>query len=173
MGLMTADHRRRLNKLGFQWKMDETRVETQDRHLEQMLARLRAYRKRYGHACVLRARDRALAVWIQQQRGYLTAGVLRECRRKAMDAAGFPWVPVDGRWEEKFAELRKFKARHGHTWVPTESKEHPALGSWASCQRQLFKAGKLPAERQRRLEELGFLWVITKDSPAERGGQCE
>lgn len=161
MGTMSSDHRRRLKKLGFQWELDEPRVEEQDRHLELMLARLAAYRKRYGHACVLRSRDRALAEWIQSQRYYRASGTLKEYRRKQMDAVGFPWEPVRYQWEEKFARLRKFKACHGDTMVPAKWEKDRKLGSWVSYQRSMYKAGKLSDERRCRLEELGFVWVVS------------
>jgi hypothetical protein len=76
-----------------------------------------------------------------------------------MDAAGFPWEPVAHSWEENFAKLRKYKARHGHTRVPAKWEEDKTLGSWVSGQRSRFHAGKLTDERRRRLNDLGFLWV--------------
>lgn len=159
-GTISADHRRRLKKLGFEWVIAEPRVTEHDRTMEEMLARSVAYRKRYGHACVLRSRDRALAEWIQRQRYYRATGTLKEYRRARMDAVGFPWEPVPYQWEEKFAQLRKFKARHGHTTVPAKWEKDRKLGSWVSYQRSMYKAGKLSAERRRRLEELGFVWVV-------------
>ncbi len=159
-GLLTADHRRRLKKLGFAWEFAERRVDTHDRYLEQMLARLKAYRKRYGHAGVIASRDRALAVWIGNQRKYLTTGTLKEYRRRQMDAAGFPWEPVSHQWEENFAKLRRFKARYAHSRVPAKWKVDSSLGSWVSNQRRQAQAGKLSTERVRRLEELGFIWVV-------------
>ena len=152
------DQRRRLQQLRFEHHLGEPRVEEHDRKLEEMLARLKAYRKRYGHAGVIRARDRALWVWIGKQRYYRATGVLKEYRRKQMDAAGFPWEPVSHYWEENFAKLGKFKARHGHTRVPAKWEKDPSLGSWVSNQRLARQAGSLSPERQRRLEELGFRW---------------
>ena len=75
-----------------------------------------------------KSRDRALADWIESQRGYRKEGTFREYRRERMDAAGFPWEPVDYRWKEAFTRLRKFKARFGHTRVPGGYKKDRPLG---------------------------------------------
>ncbi|MEQ1859602.1 MAG: helicase associated domain-containing protein [Chthoniobacteraceae bacterium] len=157
---ISADQRRRLRTLGFQFRLGETRVEEHDRKLDEMLARLRAYKRRYGHAGVLRSRDFQLWQWIGSQRRYRASDVLRDYRRKRMDAAGFPWKPVAWHWEEQFARLRKFKARFGHTRVPSKSKADPKLGSWVSYQRGLNRAGTISAEHRRRLDEIGFQWTV-------------
>ncbi|MCB1089718.1 MAG: helicase associated domain-containing protein, partial [Verrucomicrobiae bacterium] len=90
-GEIEPDQSQRLEALGFEWECAEARVEEHDRNLERMLARLRAYRERHGHAGVTRARDFALWQWIQRQRYYLASGCLKPSRRRAMDEVGFPW----------------------------------------------------------------------------------
>jgi hypothetical protein len=58
-------------------------------------------------------------------------------------------------WEEGFSYLKAYKEREGHCRVPQSQKEHGfRLGQWVSVQR----ADKPSEERQRRLEELGFVW---------------
>ena len=157
-GEMSADHKRRLKKLGFAWEIEEPTVEAHDQHMERMLERLKEYRAMYGHGTVLRSRDRALAEWLQQQRSYRSAGVMRKSRRQKMDEAGVPLKPEDGRWDEQFARLLAFKERFGHARVPAEYEEDQKLGSWTVWQRQHHRTGKLSAEHRRRLEEIGFAW---------------
>lgn len=63
----------------------------------------------------------------------------------------------DSRWEELFARLEAFHARHGHTEVPRFGEDR-ALGQWVNNQRSLHARGKLRPERAERLEALGFAY---------------
>ena len=159
-GRLPPEYRRRLEELGMEWRIPEKHVEEHDRYLEQMLARLAAYRERYGHAGVTDERDHRLAYWIGRQRSYRNAGTLKNYRRERMDAAGFPWEPVECRWEEQFARLREFRERFGHPQVPVKWKEDLKLGRWVGHQRELHRAGRLPPEYRRRLDEIGFAWDV-------------
>jgi superfamily II DNA or RNA helicase len=61
-------------------------------------------------------------------------------------------------WEYRYDELKAFHAEHGHCNVPKGWKENPALGTWVSNQRKVYKEGKLSEERTQQLEALGFVW---------------
>ena len=159
-GEIEPDRAKWLEELGMEWSIPETHVEELDRYMEQMLARLAAYRERYGHAGVTDERDHGLARWIIRQRSYRKEGTLMNYRRERMDAAGFPWEAVECRWEEQFARLREFRERFGHPQVPVKWKEDLKLGRWVSHQRELHRTGCLPAEYRRRLEEIGFEWNV-------------
>ncbi len=159
-GKIEPDRAKRLEKLGMEWSIPEAHVEECDLYLEKMLARLASYRELYGHDGVTRERDHSLARWIIRQRSYRNAGTLKNYRRERMDAAGFPWEPVDYRWEDQFAQLRKFRERFGHPQVPVKWKENLKLGRWVGHQRELHREGHLPPEYRRRLEEIGFRWDV-------------
>lgn len=58
-------------------------------------------------------------------------------------------------FDEWLDQLRRYKAEHGDTRVP---KSVPGLGTWVRNQRQAYQRGRLPAERQHLLDELGFEW---------------
>ena len=61
------------------------------------------------------------------------------------------------RWEQGFAALRKFRARAGHCLPPRRYVEGKfKLGQWVSVQRYL--EDRVPAERKRRLDAIGFVW---------------
>ena len=70
-------------------------------------------------------------------------------------------------WERMFRVLAQFKAVHGHMRVP-RSREHAALGAWLSLQNELHQKGKLPAARQRVLQELGVEWEVEDEEAARR-----
>jgi len=158
-GEMRRDRAERLDRVGKEWRSD-TRVHAgQDRYLAQMLARLSAYRKKYGHDGVTRGRDRALHYWMNRQRLYRRAGQLSDERVAQLDAAKFPWVFVASLWEEKFERLQEYQRRFGDTLVPARWAEDPALGRWVEHQREKHRNGTLTPGHRRRLEKIGFLWV--------------
>jgi hypothetical protein len=77
--------------------------------------------------------------------------------RRQLEEIGFVWDPLEDAWEEGFAGLMIFKAREGHCRVPRGKIEGTfKLGSWVSYQRKL--ADSIPAERRKRLDEIGFVW---------------
>jgi hypothetical protein len=62
-------------------------------------------------------------------------------------------------WEEILPLMKEFKKREGHCNVPRSHKEDGAsLGAWVNSQRRAKKMGKLDADRERRLEEVGPEW---------------
>ena len=60
-----------------------------------------------------------------------------------------------------FAQLVEFKRKYGHTNVLQRAREFPMLSSWVKNQRR-DKRLKRPimVERARRLDEIGFIWVL-------------
>src|SRR5262249_35055775 len=78
-------------------------------------------------------------------------------RRQRLDALGFVWDAIEEAWETGFHHLAVYKQREGHCRVPAKYMENGfRLGQWVSVQRQA--KGKMPAERRRRLDALGFVW---------------
>ena len=62
------------------------------------------------------------------------------------------------RWEERFAQLLRFRERFGHCRVAAKWKEDVPFGHWVHVQRELKKKGMLSPERIARLEAIGFEW---------------
>lgn len=77
-------------------------------------------------------------------------------RKARLDALGFEWDPLEAAWEEMFAALVAFKAKHGHCNVPRKWPEHEALGVWVSNQRAT--QGRITPARKALLDALGFEW---------------
>lgn len=79
-------------------------------------------------------------------------------------AANNDVVPNQQRWEDMFIRLGIFKEKHNHCRVPNRYPDDPSLGSWVATQRRYFKNKNLPmpADRVKRLTDLGFEWT-TKD----------
>ena len=66
------------------------------------------------------------------------------------------WDPIGTSWEGAFERLSNYKTREGHCLVPIDHEENGfPLGKWVFRQRQ---NKKIPIERRRRLNTLGFVW---------------
>jgi hypothetical protein len=93
--------------------------------------------------------------WVGMQRTYKEK--LSEERRQRLDDLGFLWDVRDADWEEGFSCLIAYKKREGHCRVPNSHVEKTfSLGKWTT--RQRTKRDILPDERQKQLDELGFVW---------------
>lgn len=184
--ILTKDRVKKMDDIGFVWDVRENQF-------EQKLGQLRIFQKINGHIDP-RFMDGSLALWVRkwdQQYGiYLDAAAARidadtlsemlpDNRRVALESVGFsknmhsePRArSVKNRrasWEERYEELKEYKAEHGHCVVP---KNDGHLGSWVRAQRHLMKeklapsasfesGGLLSPERVDRLNELGFVWDV-------------
>ena len=78
-------------------------------------------------------------------------------RRRRLDDLGFFWNVVDTDWEKGFRYLKVYSDRTGSCRVPDKWIENGfRLGQWAGVQRR--SRDKIPEEKLRRLDELGFVW---------------
>lgn len=86
--------------------------------------------------------------WLKRNRQYKD----RLCQRQIMmlDSLGMDWT-IDDPWEEKFKELERYKAEHGHCDVPGDEG---ILGKFVTDLRHRPPEG----ERKARLDALGFEW---------------
>jgi hypothetical protein len=74
-----------------------------------------------------------------------------------LDAIGFTWdvLKNEAKWESNYQKLIAFGKENGHMQVPREYSDF-SFGRWCGTQRGLFANGKLRAERQKSLEDIGF-----------------
>lgn len=127
-----------------------------------MYRALESYRKAEGHANVPAnyKPKPALGRWVATQRYKRKVGELDEAQIKLLDKLDFVWAPADRAWGAMFRELQEFRQKQGHCDVPSQWEENPHLSNWVASQRHRRKKGSLPAERVRRLDEVGFVWSI-------------
>jgi hypothetical protein len=127
---------------------------------------LKQFNVREGHCSVPRLHTEDgvnLGRWASHQRQLKKKEKLDPDRKKRLEAIFFEWVFVlpSAPWDKTLALLQQFKKREGHCNVPQSHKEDQAnLGIWVNDQRQLKKKEKLDPEREKRLEEIGFEWVL-------------
>lgn len=127
---------------------------------EEQFEALRRFRQEHGH-CVVgihNAPNKQLLGWVQFQKMIWSRGRLREDRRKRLEALGFVWNTKDAAWDRRLRQLEAFCRRHGHCNVWLRNASDEGLLKWVLLQRTLRQKGKLTEDRQRRLEQLGFVW---------------
>lgn len=126
------------------------------------LAELAVYAQQNGDCNVPKAAG-PLGRWVARQRELARKDVLSHDRCGQLNALGFVWNTNEAAWEIKFSELVEWVEREGRrgygrregACVPIASGD---LGVWVAKQRQLRRKGKLSLDRERRLNDVGFVW---------------
>jgi len=144
---------KRLNEIGFIWDPFT--------HLwEEAFSILQQYHKKEGDSDVpysLEFKGLKLGQWVKTQR--VNAATLAPEKIKRLNEIGFIWDSRTRTWDENLAKLIKFKNREGHVNVPSDHIEDGLkLGYWVSNQRAMNRKKRLPQERIKQLEALGFAW---------------
>mmetsp|Transcript_28255 Transcript_28255/g.76559 ORF Transcript_28255/g.76559 Transcript_28255/m.76559 type:complete len:597 (+) Transcript_28255:160-1950(+) len=115
------------------------------------------------------SKHRQLGIWAANQRRAFKTGVLSEKRTQLLDDIGFVWDVPKAQWEDSYRRLVEYqkqqmaagKEASVSTMVPQHYEKDPQLAIWVKEQRQCRKHGSLPSERQRLLDEIGFVWEVS------------
>ena len=126
---------------------------------DEMHAMLAHFFKLQGHCNVPPnwSGDPELARWIQCQRAAKKRSKLTAEQIRRLDEMGFAWTAHEADWDRMFEEL----AGVLRAWARPGGAGHRAsaeLKRWMLTQRQFRKQGRLPADRQQRLNAIGFEW---------------
>jgi hypothetical protein len=164
-----------LDAIGFEWILEPRgtlpllnqrgNMLTVTQAWDAMFVALQQYREAHGN-CLVPQRFKEnprLADWVSEQRMAYNRGQLDSERTSRLDELGFDWDPNNTHWEKYYRQLVEFKKEYGHTNVPQRSGKYAALGTWVRNQRAA-KRYKRPimAERAKRLDELGFIWMLVE-----------
>ena len=148
---LPEDRLNRLNSIGFSW-------DPIDEQWEKGFEELEYFRKQKGHCLVpatLQSRGFGLGNWVSRQRNQ--SDTLDTSQINRLNLIGFSWNPHGELWEKCYSELLKFRKREGHANVPGSHKvDGITLGQWAI--RQRIQRSKLPEDKIRRLDSIGFSW---------------
>ena len=128
---------------------------------EQRFDELERYVRTYGNARMSKEDGihSELRRWLGTQERKALAETLSGERASRLEALGVELLTREERWQRRFAELRQFKERFGHTRVAGKRMENPQLGNWVHAQRCAQRRGQLAPERIRQLDSLGFRWI--------------
>jgi hypothetical protein len=152
-----------LDALGFDWDPISAQWEEGVEHLE-------SYVKENKHCRVPQAYKTSdgypLGRWVHRQRNNRDISAERKAR---LDALGFDWNPHDTAWEDGLEHLRAFVNEHKHCRFRADYKSPDGycLGSWVRTQRKTRET--LSADREARLNALGFDWDSYYDTAWENG----
>jgi hypothetical protein len=158
---LTAEQTAKLDSLGVHWEFNDVR----DWRWHEMYIQLKDFYEEYGHCNVPQKWkiNKQLSSWVSVQRRRVAEGNMKKNRKEKLDALGFVWdfrEVYKSQWEDKFDRLVAFKDQYGHCKVPlTYPDQH--LAGWVDRQRTLKTNGRLPADREQKLNEIGFIWDCT------------
>jgi len=143
----------RLDELDFTWNARRSAW-------EKGYAELKQYQEQKGDCRVPQnwLENRQLANFVVVQRQARKKNWLSEDQIRMLDALGFIWDGRVASWEQRYEELREYKATHDDCNVPNEFPENLALGRWVNVQRHSRRRRLLSEDRIRRLDELNFEW---------------
>ena len=163
-----------LDDIGFDWHVEPRSDDSSGSSVanflrgaarwEAMYQALERYKDEHGN-CLVPQRwqvNRSLAEWVSVQRITRNKGFLELARERKLTAIGFEWDPISAKWEEMFAALVEFHREHGHCDVPQKTGRDSKLSHWVRNQRAAAKHKRrtITGERVKRLNELGFNWML-------------
>jgi len=118
-------------------------------------------------------RDHGVYSWLQLQRKHYRLfsenkpSYITQERASVLETLGVQWnLRGDVFWDRMYETLQNYKMETGDTLVPRKYAKEKKIGEWVTDQRRQYKhkmSGKatlLSDERQRKLDDLGFVWSI-------------
>ncbi|MBY0110242.1 MAG: Helicase associated domain protein [Candidatus Babeliaceae bacterium] len=103
----------------------------------------------------------ALGKWIQMHRYQYKKQALSAMKINFFESfSGWTWDFRTDEWNKGFEHLTKYIEQNKNASVPTDyiNSEGFKLGIWICTQRYNYKKSKLPLDRIRRLNSVGFMW---------------
>jgi hypothetical protein len=162
-GELTAQRREQLQALGFRWRLRDY-----DQQWTDGLTAFERFVSEHGHARVpanfVDAAGYPLGRWVMTLRTQARRDLLPGDRRTTLDRAGFLWSVSDRdeTWRRGLAALTTYVQTYGNARVPSKyvDPDGHRLGLWVRTRRTDKRDGRLTAEREAALNELGFEWVL-------------
>ncbi|CAJ1935228.1 unnamed protein product [Cylindrotheca closterium] len=143
----------------------------QDSTWESRFKDLVQFKQEHGH-CNVPRRYKAnpkLGVWVCSVRQQMARGTLNKAKMERLNELDFQWritvikggqinpqIAKSDQWIENFQHLKSIKERTGEcAVVPATNRK---LCKWIDRQRREMNKGKLPMEKQEKLNSIGFQW---------------
>ena len=119
-----------------------------------------------------------LGTWVGSQRMNYKKGSLSEEKIKKLEEIGMIFENVnDDTWNMMYELAKKYYKHYGDLKIPRSFKtvngyevdeKGYTLGAWINTQRFSYKKGTLFEDRIEKLEEIGMMWNIRKDTDTKR-----
>jgi len=138
---------------------------------------LKAFKLEHGHCNVPRTwlANPQLGTWLNTQRKQYRlskqgmSSKMIPARIHKLEQLGFQWSLCEKQdWDVRFQELVQYRKKHGDCLVPQRYTLNPQLGIWVNNQRTQYRTfkeegvGPMTAERAQKLQDLGFIWNVSK-----------
>ena len=173
------EQKRRLDEIGFVWKVEAF-------NFEEFYSHLVAYKAEFGDLLVPQRYFCKDGYKLGQKVTDIRAGVkplkedqkykgikLDDEQKQRLDEIGFIWDVRQAEFEDFYNRLVAYKAEFGDLLVPGKykCKDGYKLGQKVACVRvglnelnedQKSKGVKVDAKRKQRLDEIGFVWDVKK-----------
>jgi hypothetical protein len=159
-GILNAERQERLSKLpGWDWESHVAKWEEGYRHLVD-------YVEEYDNANVtptyVAEGGYPLGTWVRTQRVLYNQDKLGSDLQQRLERVHptCTWSSRDSKWEKGFGCLLIYVGRNGHAQPKNrDSIDGYPVGKWVSMQRSAYREGKLPPDRQARLESVHPTWT--------------
>ena len=142
----------------------------------EMLEKLTLYKEQHHHTNVP-INYPILGHWVKNQRNSYKRNNLQPHREKALLELEFQLDPYAQSWETMLEQLKEYKHKHGHLFVPRIYPQNRALGRWVSTQRKQYKqlmedsssalsssSPRMNPHRIQQLKEIGFIFDALESS---------
>ncbi len=157
-GELSPDRFALLDRVGFSWG---PRIGTWDQRFRELCA----FKERFGNTRipVKWKENPILGHWAAAQRYKFRQGRVSARHVEQLNSIQFEWeVPraISDRdeWDEKLTRFLGYREATGRSDFARDDGEARSIASWVQAQRAARKAGNLDPEREKRLNEVGFLW---------------
>ena len=169
---LPAERRRRLEKLGVsRWTPPGQGLSKGSYpfvpNWQKFFKQATAFRKKHGHLRITHDEQAAEFPGLANFAGRLRGGSLGpdDEQSQRLEKLGFVWdlraARSEAFFDQRFAELVKYKKKHGDTNVSQLDDNNWALGQWVTRTRQT--RDRLSDEQRRRLDGIGFVWELKKE----------
>lgn len=137
---------------------DEEDLSVHEKKWDKKYMEMKKFKKKHGHCKV--PSDHSLYTWALEQRHKEMNSTLTKRRYHKLDKLSFFYkknqktkaTPIA--WKDRFDELKEFHDSNGHCNLPSNHPSYP----WFNLQRQLARKSKLPKEKYKLLDSIGFPW---------------
>ena len=164
---MSEERRKRLNSIGFVWKLRATPILVD---WEVRFQQLVEYKRVYGNCNVPQhyQPNPQLRTWVMNQR--TRKETMSENKRNQLNSIGFVWkfraTPIYVDWGVLFQQLVEYKRVHSNCNVWTHDKANKQLGRWVSNQRTNKET--MSENKRNQLDSIGFVWRLTAARPKQQ-----
>ena len=160
-GMMSVERQQKLESIGMVWEFNFLTW-------DEWFAFAEEYYHFYRHLKIppnyTIPSGQSLLVWIRRQRIDYQNGLLSLEQQKKLESIGMVWDPVGELWNHMFLVATAHHDKYGDISVAQDfiASTGEKLGNWIGVQRRVYKAGEMPAVRQKKLESLGIVWSPSK-----------